>query len=113
MNPYVVREIRTSNFYDRLAWLINQADGYVALSGGIGTLAEVTFAWQELLLEMISPRPLILIGDRWKRTFQAFRAQLIGPRKLYDPVTFVATPEQALYRLSEHFPHLTSASQSM
>jgi predicted Rossmann-fold nucleotide-binding protein len=112
VNPYVIKEIRTISFYDRFAWLVDRADGYIAMHGGIGTLAEVTFAWQELLLDMVPPRPLILVGERWRRTFKAFRNTLIGPRGMYRPITIVATPEEALEQLLAHFPQLAALPQS-
>jgi uncharacterized protein (TIGR00725 family) len=111
VNPFVMREIRTASFYDRFGWLVDRADGYIAMHGGIGTLAEVTFAWQELLLDMVPPRPLILVGERWRRVFKSFRSTLIGPRQMYQPITLVATPEQALKRLLMHFPQLASIAQ--
>lgn len=109
VNPYVIKEIRTTSFYDRFGWLVERADGYIAMHGGIGTLAEVTFAWQELLLGMVPARPLILVGERWRRSFKLFRSTLIGPRGMYRPITIVATPEQALKRLLVHFPRLVAA----
>lgn len=112
VNPYVMKEIRTASFYDRLAWLVDRADGYVAMHGGIGTLAEVTFAWQEVLLGMVPARPLILVGERWTRTFKSFRANLIGARAMYLPIVIVATPEQAMEHLLTHFPRLASLHQS-
>jgi uncharacterized protein (TIGR00725 family) len=112
VNPYVMREIRTVSFYDRFGWLVHRADGYIAMHGGIGTLAEVTFAWQELLLEMVPPRPLILVGERWRRVFKSFRSTLIGPRGMYRPITIVVTPEQAMKRLLAHFPRLAGLPQS-
>jgi predicted Rossmann-fold nucleotide-binding protein len=108
----VMKEIRTASFYERLVWLVDRADGYIAMHGGIGTLAEVTFAWQEVLLGMVPARPLILVGERWRRSFQGFRANLIGGRAMYQPVVIVATPEQALKRLVTHFPQLSSLPQS-
>jgi uncharacterized protein (TIGR00730 family) len=112
VNPYVMKEIRTASFYERFGWLVDRADGYVAMHGGIGTLAEVTFTWQAILLGMVPPRPLILVGERWERSFETFRATLIGNRATYRPVVLVATPEQALKRLLTHFPRLAPISQS-
>ncbi len=111
VNPYVMREIRTTSFYDRFGWLVDRADGYIAMHGGIGTLAEITFTWQELLLKMVPPRPLILVGERWRRSFKTFRANLIGPRGMYDPIKIVATPEQARKRLLTHFPQVADLPQ--
>jgi uncharacterized protein (TIGR00730 family) len=103
VNPYVMSEIRTASFYERFAWLVDRADGYIAMPGGIGTLVEITFTWQELLLGNVVSRPLIVIGERWRRAFECFRANLIAPRKIYQAVKIVATPEDALKRLRQHF----------
>jgi len=112
VNSYVMKEVRTASFYERFGWLVDRADGYVAMHGGIGTLAEVTFTWQAILLGMVPLRPLILVGERWQRSFKTFRATLIGSRSTYRPVALVATPEQALKPLLAHFPQLAPISQS-
>ncbi len=102
VNRYVMDEIRTTSFYERFGWLVDRADGYVALHGGIGTLAEVTFTWQELQLQMVPPRPLVLIGERWRRMFKAFRAELIRTPRIFEPMTLVATPDEAVKVLMAH-----------
>lgn len=103
VNPYVMDEIRTSSFYERFGWLVDRADGYIAMHGGIGTLAEVTFAWQELQLALVPPRPLVLVGERWRRMFKSFRAELIRTPNIFDPMTLVNTPEEALKIVAAHF----------
>jgi uncharacterized protein (TIGR00730 family) len=103
VNRYVMDEIRTATFYERFGWLVDRADGYIAMHGGIGTLAEVTFTWQELQLQMVPPRPLVLVGERWRRLFQSFRAHLIRTPNIFDPMTLVATPKEALKVMSAHF----------
>lgn len=103
VNPYVMDEIRTTSFYERFGWLVDRADGYIAMHGGIGTLAEVTFTWQELQLQMVPPRPLVLVGERWRRMFKAFRTELIRTPRIFDPMTLVATPEEAVKVVTAHF----------
>ncbi|HLW72058.1 MAG TPA: LOG family protein [Candidatus Binataceae bacterium] len=103
VNAHVVDEIRTTNFYERFTWLIDRADGYVAMHGGIGTLAEVVFAWQELVVGTPGARPLILVGERWRRLLRVFRDNLIAPAKIYGALTVVATPEAAIKLLAAHF----------
>jgi uncharacterized protein (TIGR00725 family) len=103
VNPFVMEEVRTANFYERFGWLVDRADGYIAMHGGIGTLAEVSFAWQEILLGMVSTRPLILVGERWQRLFKSFRTNLIPTPGIFAPVTVVATPAKAVKLLTAHF----------
>jgi uncharacterized protein (TIGR00725 family) len=103
VNPHVLDEIRTENFYERFTWLIDRADGYVAMHGGIGTLAEVVFAWQELVVGTPGARPLILVGERWQRILRVFRDNLIAPTKIYSALTIVDTPAAAIKSLTAHF----------
>jgi predicted Rossmann-fold nucleotide-binding protein len=103
VNPHVMDEIRTANFYERFEWLVNRADGYVAMHGGIGTLAEVTFTWQEISLGMVQKRPLILVGERWRRLFTCFRKNLIAAPDIYDALTIVPTPEKGIAVLRSAF----------
>jgi uncharacterized protein (TIGR00730 family) len=108
VNRYVRDEIRTANFYERFRWLVDRADAYVAMGGGIGTLAEVTFTWQELQLGMVQKRPLVLVGPRWRALFKCFAEQLIPTPGIFEPMTLVDTPEEAADFLRDSFglePH--------
>lgn len=95
VNRFVMDEIRTANFYERFHWLVDRADGYVAMGGGIGTLAEVTFTWQELQLGMVPKRPLVLVGPIWRALFKAFTAQLIRTAGIFEPMKLVDSPADA------------------
>jgi len=103
INRYVIDEIRTANFYERFRWLVDRADAYVGMGGGIGTLAEVTFTWQELQLGMVPKRPLVLVGPRWRALFKCFAAQLIPTPGVFDPMKLVDTPEDAVEFLCGSF----------
>ncbi len=111
VNDHVMEETRTADFYERFAWLVDRADGYIAMHGGIGTLAEVTFTWQEILLGMVPARPLILVGDRWQKLFVSFRRNLIRTPRIFDQMKLVPTPEAALkLMLRQIRPPLNPAS---
>jgi uncharacterized protein (TIGR00730 family) len=103
VNPHVIREIPTQDFYERFSWLIGRADGFIAMHGGIGTLTEVVFAWQELVVGTLTARPLILVGERWRRLSRVFRETLIAPPRIYESLSLVATPEGAIKLLRAHF----------
>jgi len=103
VNRYVMDEIHTANFYERFGWLVDRADGYVAMPGGIGTLAEVAFAWQELLLQIVPPRPLVLVGSRWRALYDSFVGNLVQTPNLYDVLTLAATPGDAAKFLCAYF----------
>lgn len=66
-NRYLTRESPCSDLYDRLRHLIEDSAALIALGGGIGTLAEVALAWNHLYMELIEPRPLLVVGEDWSR----------------------------------------------
>jgi len=74
-NPWVQLELKQETLIQRLDMLINQCDAALALPGGIGTLAEILVTWNRLVIQSISPRPLILIGPEWKKTLTSFMDQ--------------------------------------
>jgi uncharacterized protein (TIGR00730 family) len=112
VNPYVLEEIHTANFYERFGWLVDRADGYVAMPGGIGTLAEVSFAWQEVLLGIVPKRPLILVGEEWRALHESWVANFVRTPHLFVPLTLAATPADAVGHLSAFFGRSRQADAS-
>ena len=102
-NSYVIDEIPTASFCGRFRWLIGRADAYVALRGGMGTLAEVSFAWQELAVGRIAPRPLLLVGPAWRAIVTSWLENCTTAAEKYAVMTLVDSPEEACAALSEFF----------
>ena len=71
-NAWVREVIPSVTLGDRIAILTRQADAFVALPGGVGTLAEVAMAYNLIAIGAIRARHLIVIGEGWKQTFEAF-----------------------------------------
>jgi len=70
-NPWVQEEWKTATLFERLALLMDHADAAIALPGGPGTLAEITLLWNRMIIAAAPVRPLILVGNGWKTTFEA------------------------------------------
>lgn len=64
-NRFLTRETPCATLYERLERLVRDSDAWVALGGGIGTVAEVLVAWNEVHLEQIGARPLVVVGPLW------------------------------------------------
>jgi uncharacterized protein (TIGR00730 family) len=75
-NPWIMEERRYPTTRARLYALIESCDAALALPGGVGTLAEITFMWSQLQTGAIPMRPLILIGLGWQEIFNTFYDQL-------------------------------------
>lgn len=102
-NPYVMDEVHTPNFYVRFKWLIDRADGWIAMRGGQGTLAEMTFAWQKLSLRMFAERPLVLVGAHWKSILDNWLENTTIILDDYRGLSLVNTPAKAIAALRLFF----------
>ena len=71
-NAWVREVIPTLTLGDRIAILTRTADAFIALPGGVGTLVEVAMAYNLNAIGAINARPLVVIGEGWKQTFEAF-----------------------------------------
>ncbi|MDX1600551.1 MAG: LOG family protein [Anaerolineales bacterium] len=77
-NRWVRREVRCETLRERLYRLIELGDALIALPGGVGTLSEVALSWSLLQTAELSARPLVLVGDRWRRTVDTYGDQASG-----------------------------------
>ena len=76
-NQWVKEEWRYTTLKQRLNALIEKCDAAFALPGGPGTLTEIMLMWNQLIIEAIPPRPLVLIGKGWQTVLdQAFFTEL-------------------------------------
>jgi predicted Rossmann-fold nucleotide-binding protein len=82
---------------------MDSAGALIALPGGPGTLTEISLAWNRLLVESLSPRPLIVIGETWRLLFeQFFRTQeSYISASARSMLTFAATVEEAAEKLAQ------------
>src|SRR5574341_395338 len=71
-NPWVQEERRFATMRQRLFALMDGCDAALALPGGVGTLAEVTVTWSQMLTGAITSRPLVLIGAGWQEAMGTF-----------------------------------------
>jgi hypothetical protein len=107
-NPYIVEEVRTRVFSERLMTLIERGDAYIVLPGGTGTLAELALVWEMMNKGALSKtvggrKPLLVAAPYWQPVIDCLKqeAQLNDgePGRLapaLDIVTLVETPEQAV-----------------
>lgn len=81
-NAWVKEEIRRKSLPERIQALIDGCDAAMALPGGAGTLTEIMVMWNMMIVESTPRRPLILIGQGWRSTFDRFFGEFEG----YMPV---------------------------
>jgi uncharacterized protein (TIGR00730 family) len=102
-NPWILEEILRPTARERLFTLVNLAKAVVALEGGIGTLTEIAFCWNQMQIGEIPPRPLVLVGTLWRDTFRTFlkAAQEYLQDSDRSLLQFASSPEDAVRFIEE------------
>ena len=103
-NSWIVEEQRNPTYLARVERMIALGDGYLELSGGIGTLSEVAMAWSLLQIHSLPPRPHVLLGKAWANMVEAFRRNLIIREDDYRLLQLAETPEEAVALLEKAIP---------
>lgn len=65
VNPFVGQVYEHPTFFSRLHHFMIVSDAFVVVPGGIGTLLELSLAWQLLQVRKLYNTPLILVGAMW------------------------------------------------
>src|SRR4029450_3709848 len=65
VNPFVGQAYEHRTFFSRLHHFMIISDAFVVVPGGIGTLLELSLAWQLLQVRKLYNTPLIFVGKMW------------------------------------------------
>ncbi|MGB2773947.1 MAG: LOG family protein [Anaerolineae bacterium] len=103
-NAWVHEERRTADLMQRMTALADAGDAIVAVMGGVGTLAEVTYVWNLLQIGAMTPRPFLLLGDAWQPIIGAILAHSHIGSSVAALAEVVASPQEILTRLQATLP---------
>ena len=98
-NEWVTEEIKAPSLLERLETMIERADGYVAVRGGIGTLSEVLLVWSLLQTRSLNGKPLVLLGAEWRPLVAALTSHTDLGASIAGLATIVDTPAQVISAL--------------
>jgi len=103
-NPFIDKEFRESDLYDRTRRLIEEAGAFVVLPGRAGTLAEVTFLWALCRAGLLGTRPIVLVGDQWNRLLRNLQdLDILGEPEL-RATSVVGDPAAAVEQVRHLLP---------
>jgi uncharacterized protein (TIGR00730 family) len=94
-NRYLTDKVATDHFYDRLQNLITRSVGFIAFRGGMGTVTEISLVWNKLQTGVLSPRPLVLVGDCWPPVVESWKKNLVVSAHDVSFLDFAENAEQA------------------
>jgi uncharacterized protein (TIGR00730 family) len=89
----------TPDLFDRLRRLITETDGFVAVTGSLGTLAEIYLTWTLLSVGGRPRAPLVLLGPGWRDCLETHRRNGFVRDDLLEYVAFTATAEEAAHKV--------------
>ena len=77
VNPFVGQAYEHRTFFSRLHHFMIMSDAFVIVPGGIGTLLELSLAWQLLQVTKLYNTPLILVGKMWAELVEWGRLSML------------------------------------
>ena len=95
-NPFLTREIESGTLLERISHFVELAEAFVALPGGIGTLAELFTIWNMVQIRQFTPRPVILVGERWPAIIDHLHHNMEIRDKDLEFLQMVSSPEEAV-----------------
>jgi len=98
-NRWVRERVHTPDLFERLRYLLEHADGFIALPGSIGTLTELFLTWTLIATGGRSPAPLVLLGPHWPEFLDALRQPDLVLHDLFEHARVADTPAQAVERV--------------
>lgn len=100
-NQWVVDEIRHPTLRERLMHLVLEADAYVCMPGGLGTLHELITVWELMRVGDIPSRPLICYGNYWREMLAPLRESQFIVKSAWEIPQFVQSPQDVVCLLKK------------
>src|SRR3990167_5356892 len=92
----VDKEIKTSNYIDRMFKLLEHADCFIIFKGGSGTISEFGTAWVLAKIYFGHHKPFILFGDFWIEVIDCIKRNMNLDREELSVFEIVRKKENVL-----------------
>lgn len=102
-NAWVKEEIRYENLPERVMHLIKEANAYIVMPGGLGTLHELVSVWEMMRVEDLPRRPLICYGQFWADVLSGLRYSPYIRLEMWDFIHFAESEADVLEHLARTF----------
>ena len=107
-NKYIDEEIRTKDIFERIDVMMKNADAFIVLPGGTGTLLELAACLEHVNKGLSKPKPIIALGNFWKPIAKVLSKENLlsdvakstsKPKTCADLITFTSTPSEIISKL--------------
>jgi uncharacterized protein (TIGR00730 family) len=111
VNQWVKEEVKYDTLRQRLHHLIDNADAYVVMPGGIGTLQEIIEVWQLMRIGHLERKPILCYGDFWHKLLNDMMVSPFVGKTDNELLEFVHDTDALLARLALFFADANPSGQ--
>ena len=95
-NAYLDEIVNFADLRDRLLYMVEHADGYLAMPGGIGTLHEIAETWELMRIGGVPRRPFVCYGELWATVIGELENSDYLGDGYHGMITIALCPDEAL-----------------
>jgi uncharacterized protein (TIGR00725 family) len=107
----VDKTIIATNYIERMFGLMDQADAFICVRGGTGTLSEWATTWLLAHLYYGNHKPLILYGDFWHEVMRVMGEYFFIGEKEHEVYKIVSNEDELIIALNEFESELATRCQ--
>lgn len=102
-NRHIHEFERAKSLGERLDYFDRQADIFLGLPGGIGTITEIMFFWDQAKGGALEGKPILLYGKHWDNFLKVLSEDFLIPEEAFSLVTPVKTLKELPAALKKIF----------
>ncbi len=99
-NVYNSEVVNFADLRDRLLYMVENADAYLAMPGGIGTLHEIAETWELMRIGGVPRRPFVCYGSLWATIIGELENSAYLADGYQGMIKFAQRPNEALTLLA-------------
>ena len=99
-NAFVHQTVHHGQLRDRLLYMIENADAYLAMPGGVGTLHEIAETWELMRLAAIPTRPFVCYGQMWAELVHALQTSPYLGAGYEGMIAIAHSPDEVMAHLT-------------
>lgn len=95
-NAYLDEIVNFADLRDRLLYMVEHTDGYLAMPGGIGTLHEIAETWELMRIGGVPRRPFVCYGSLWAKVIGELENSAYLGDGYHDMIIIARCPDEVL-----------------
>ncbi len=92
-NRYIHRFERARTLGERLDYFDRNADIFLGFRGGIGTVTEIMFFWDQAKGGALTGKPILVYGNHWDDFLKVLKKNFLIPESAFELIAPIHSPE--------------------